>query len=48
MNTSEPKLKVQLAEAQTQHLIKLKIPMAAITQPSLGGAALMESSRALM
>ncbi|KAA8590246.1 hypothetical protein FQN60_014180 [Etheostoma spectabile] len=48
MNTSKPKLKVQLAETQTEHLIKLKIPTAAITQPSLGGAALMESSRALI
>lgn len=40
---TEPKLEVQLAETHAQHLIKLRTPMAAITQPSLDGAALMES-----
>lgn len=45
---TEPGLKVHLAETQTQHLIKLETPIAAITEPSLGAAALMEISGALM
>lgn len=45
---TEPGLKIHLAETQTQHLIKPDAPIAAITEPSPGAAALMEISRALI
>ncbi|KAG7217386.1 hypothetical protein INR49_021553 [Caranx melampygus] len=48
VNLTEPQLKVHLAETQTQHLIKLDTPTAAITEASLDAAALMEISRALI